>query len=364
MDDWRSPKEKIKRVLRKPVFGGFSLAGRLQQESKSELLTRPCESVEFFGHRPGGSAEMALHRETRLAFKEKRPLYEEVSNVSYSDNGIAWSNNCLIAKYSVRPIRMKDLMRQPPRNVNQISTCAIVECDFSYSYGDWVHCYLGTILATDFPDVPVLVPKYLAEKSYVQRDLNNAKVNWVATDGWTQIEHAIVLRKPVPYMFWAEHNVNAFRNAFSIDPPPPVPGSVSYLGRFDLKGENVHRAFPSDKVANYIHSINGTVIRQLDLNTSTSDVYASRAETVIGDHGSGMLNIMFWRPKTVIELVVDNWWVNNSLFVAAGMGVENFGVIDVDGLSSDEIGAHIVACQNYFNTRAKLEAPSYTPPSL
>ncbi len=354
MDDWRSPKAKIKHLIRSAVFRGFSLAGQFQQVSKDELLTLPCETVEFFGHRVGGATEMGPQRETRLAFQQTRPPYQEVADLTYSESGMAWVNGCLIEKFSVQPIRMSDLARRPASGVRKIDTCAVVECDYTYSYGDWVHCYLGTILASSFPDVPVLVPKYLAEKGYVRRDLGRANVNWVVADGWSTIERAIVLRKPNPNFYWSAQNVAAFRKAFSIDPAPPVSGSVSYLGRFDLKGETVNRTFPSDRVADYIRGINGTVVRQSDLNTSSSLMYAKHTETVIGDHGSGLLNILFWNPKTVIELVVDDWWVNNSLFVAAGIGVENFGVIRVDGLSSDEIGARIEACQDFFDRRAKL----------
>jgi hypothetical protein len=171
-----------------------------------------------------------------------------------------------------------------------------VECDCVYSYGDWTHCYLGTILSADFPDVPVLIPRHLTRKSYVLRDLEQAKINWIATDVWTNIKRAIVLRKPNPLTYWSPHDVTAYRKALAIQPIAPVSGSVSYRGRFGFEGETAERAFPSVAVAEYVGVTGGRVVNQADLNTATAHTYADYAETVIGDHGSGMLNILFFIP--------------------------------------------------------------------
>ncbi|WP_227271800.1 glycosyltransferase family 61 protein [Roseobacter weihaiensis] len=348
MDDWRSPKARIKHLVKSGLFRGFARAGRFRPLSPSDNLTQPCETVPFFGHRVGTSAEMGPQKETRLAFCPPRPAYEEVPDLFYAPGGMAWVGGCLVEKFSVQPIRLSDLRARPPARAQTLPACAVVECDYLYSYGDWVHCYLGTLLSVGFPDVPVLIPQALAQKSYVRRDLDRAGINWIAATGWYHIEKAFVLRKPNPKFYFSPQDVAAFRTAFAVTPTPPTPGSVSYLGRFDLTGETVTRQFPSDAAAAYVRSIGGRVIRQADLNTTTAADYGQEAETVIGDHGSGLLNIMFWAPSTVIELVVDDWWVNNTLFVAAGMGVRNFGVIRVDGLCAAEIGTRIEACQAHF----------------
>ncbi|MFZ3585479.1 glycosyltransferase 61 family protein, partial [Loktanella sp. DJP18] len=348
MDDWRKPKTKAKDAFKSFILKGLSISGRFVEVSKTEKKTAPRETVQFYGHRIGEIGDTAVHQETRLAFNATRPDYEISENLSYSENGMGWSGGRLIEKFSVHPLRLADFRHQPQQDATIIATCAIVECDYVYSYGDWTHCYLGTILSADFPDVPVLIPRYLTEKSYVLRDLGKAKINWIATDGWTNIEHAYVLRKRNPLFYWSRHDVIAYRKAFDIEPTTPVPGSITYLGRFDLGGETIHRSFPSEVVAKYITSIGGRVVNQEDLNTETSHNYAEQAEIVIGDHGSGMLNILFWQPKTVIELVVDDWWVNNMIFTAYGMGVENFGVIRVDGLSADAIGELIKECLESF----------------
>lgn len=352
MEDWRGRRAKIKHLVKSVAFQGFALSGLFHPKTKSECQTRPCETVPFFGHRVGKKEEMGLQAETRLAFHQPPPKYEKISDLHYFENGMAWNKGSLIERFSVQPIRISDLMRRPSNTFSEISSCAVVECDYVYSYGDWVHCYLSTILSTKPVDIPVLIPRHLAEKDYVRRDLKQANINWTAAEEWTKIRNALVLRKQNPVFYSSEQEVTAFRTAFSISPPPPSPGSVSYLGRFDLKGETVKRAFPSDAAAQYVDSIGGQVVRQSDLNTQSAPRYARDAETVIGDHGSGLLNILFWQPKTVIELVVNDWWVNNTLFIAAGMGVKNFGVIRVDGLTSNEIGEKIRMCQEFFGTKS------------
>lgn len=69
---------------------------------------------------------------------------------------------------------------------------------------------------------------------------------------------------------------------------------------------------------------------------------------------------MFWRSKTVIELFVENYWVNNTLFVAAGMGVQNFAVLRVDDLTAKEIGGLITSCLDHLAETPG--APDKRPP--
>lgn len=348
MDDWRKPQAKAKGAIKSLIVKGLSISGRFVEVSKTEKQTATRETVQFYGHRIGETGGTSVHEETRLAFHERRPDYEISENLSYSENGIGWSGGRLVEKFSVHPLRLADFRHQPQQDARTIATCAVVECDCVYSYGDWTHCYLGTVLSANFPDVPVLIPRYLTEKSYVLRDLKKAKVNWIATEGWTNIERAYVLRKPNPLTYWSRREVTAYRKAFAVEPVVPIPGSISYLGRFDLEGETTNRPFPSGAVAEYVSSVGGRVVNQVELNTETAHAYAEQTEVVIGDHGSGMLNVLFWKPKTVIELVVDDWWVNNTIFTAYGMGVKNFGVIRVDGLSADAIGALIEDCLESF----------------
>jgi hypothetical protein len=61
--------------------------------------------------------------------------------------------------------------------------------------------------------------------------------------------------------------------------------------------------------------------------------------------------MLFWQPKTVIELFVDNWWVNNNLFVAKYCGVENYAVLAVDQLSKSQIEEKITDSLSYFQER-------------
>lgn len=348
MEDWRSSQARIKGALRRGVLWGAARSGRLIQQTPEDLAVRPEDSVPFFGHRVRQEGGLAPHRETRLSFAHERPAYERVSGLAYSPTGKGWVGGQLVEKYSVSPIRLEELRARPPAAPERVQAGVVVECDSAYSYGDWTHCYLGTLLSVDFPDLPVFIPHHLAQKSYVRRDLEGAGVNWITAEGWVEIEEACVLRKPNPLTYWTPHDVAAYRDAFGIRPAPPVPGSVSYLGRFGFQGEVHARQFPSELAATAVRAMGGTIVSQGDLNTGTAHRFADEAETVIGDHGSGMLNIMFWRPKTVIELFVDNYWVNNTLFVAAAMGVQNMAVLRVDDLSAAEIETLITRCLEYF----------------
>ena len=96
----------------------------------------------------------------------------------------------------------------------------------------------------------------------------------------------------------------------------------------------------------------GDIVRQQILSPKTAPQFARKAETVVMDHGSGVLNIMYWRPKTVIELVVVNWWASNNLFVAKDAGVENYAVISVDNLNAEDIAKKIDACLAHFRKGA------------
>ncbi len=348
MEDWKTPKSRLKGAIKSAVLKGLSVSGRFEALDAADKKTVPCEPVQFYGHRIGEAGGMGLHTETRIAFHQKRPDYEVVENLAYSETGMGWSGGRLVERFSVTPIRLADFRHRPQPNATTITSCAVVECDCLYTYGDWTHCCLGTILSADFPDVPVLLPRFLAQKCYVRRDLEKAGINWIATDGWTDIKRAYVLRKPNPLTYWSKREVIAYRKAFAVNPVAPLEGSVTYLGRFEVEGELRHRAYPSAEVAAYIASIGGKVVKQADLNTGTAPAYAAQADVVIGDHGSGMLNTLFWQPRTIIELVVDDWWVNNTVFAAHGMGVENFGVIRVDGLSSVAIGDLIAECLDSF----------------
>lgn len=351
MDDWRSPKAKMKQLVKSPLYALAVQTGRYVRQPPSQQETVQKEATTFFGDRPGTDGPMTTHEERRLDFKVARPVYETLTEIAYSPTGMVWRKGSLLEQYSVLPVKIGDLFRRPPvRAAHRLERAVIVQTDFVYSYGDWVHCFLGVLLSAPRMDVPVVIPGSLAAKGYVRRDLKKAGIDYVSSEGFTSIGEAIVLRKQNPYFYWKPEDVAAFQRAFVSEPQDPAPGSLMYLGRFDLSGETISRHFPSQTVANFVASKGGFVLRQAELTTETAADYTTHAETVIGDHGSGMLNIMFWKPRTVIELVTNKWWVNNTLFVAKGMGIENFAVIEVDNLTEAEIGEKIQGCLDFFSS--------------
>ena len=242
------------------------------------------DSVPFFGHRVWQEGAGGC-RETSLSFVHERPVCESVSGLAYSPTGTGWVGGQLIERYSVSSVRLEELRARPPAAPEKVLECVVVECDSAYTYGDWTHCYLGTLLSVDFPDLPIFIPHHLAQKSYVRRDLDRAGLRWITAEGWVEIEQACVLRKPNPLTYWSAHEVAAYRHALSIQPETPEPGSVSYLGRFGFQGEIHARPYPSEVTAKAVRTMGGTIINQGDLNTSTAHRFSEHAETVIGDHG-------------------------------------------------------------------------------
>lgn len=349
MKDWRKPGARVKARAKNALLGCLAAIGRYEGKAEIEKTLVPANTVQFYGHRIGNGSECSVHEETRLVFKHKPPDTEVIKNLIYSETGLAWLNNRLVERFSVQPITVKGLFNSPPRKLNSIETCVVVECDFAYSYGDWTHCYLGTILSADYPDIPVLIPSHLARRDYVVRDLNRAGVRWIPAKGWTEIGEAIILRKQNPFFYWSAREADSYRKAFNVKPDTPDKKSITYFGRFNLVGETIPRPFPSGEIAEAIGKIGGRVVQQSVLTCNTAHLYEHQVETVIGDHGSGMLNILFWQPRNVIELVVGDWWVNNTLFVASSIGVKNFAVLRVDNLSGGEIMDLINKCITRFN---------------
>ncbi len=204
------------------------------------------------------------------------------------------------------------------------------------------------------------MPSDLAAKPYVRAELGALGIDYRVAKPWLRIRTAHVLRKWTYLQFWDRPPVTAFRRLLAPERLAPDHGSITYLGRFDIASEGFSRRYPSEQVAEAVKAIGGTVLEQKVLNVATAASYGRTMETVIGDHGSGLLNIMFWEPKTVIELVTRDWWTANTLFVAREMGIRRYGAIYVDGLSAGEIKAKletVLARLDTENINADVPAP-------
>ncbi len=277
-------------MLARPSFTVPDRLNRFEGHTAADLATRSVEKVPFFGERPGISSGLVWHEDGRQEFTKQRPEHEDAHDLLYSSSGKAWKQGRLIARYSTVPISPEHLFDLPPSTgVQVIEQGTIVEVDFSYSYGDWVHCCLGTILAARQLLAPLIVPKALASRDYVRRDLAVAGIDYVVVESWVHIRKARILRKRNPKFYWKSADVKNFQRTFVPNRVAPDPGSILYLGQFNLAGETISRNFPSDRVAAALAPRCSKVVHQANLTTETASAYSKWADSVIGDHGSGLL---------------------------------------------------------------------------
>lgn len=349
--DWRRPISRARTKLKDALLAMLQASGQYTPKSSSELTTIRGVGVPFFGERPRSNAGLCDQIEHIRLFANPRPEFETVSDLYYGPTGMAWHNGRLIERFSLRRPSVKEALNRPDTDgARFIERATVIECDYPYSYGDWVQAYLITVLMASEIQGPVIIPAHLARKSYVERDLKICGIDYIESDRWSHIGKATILRKRNVGLSWCLPEVDAFRSAFDIDAVEPTMGSLTYFGRFDFPGEIDRRGFPSETVAEVVARLGGRVERQASLSPFTAPNFASCVETVIMDHGSGGINAMFWRPKTLIELFTGNWWSNNNLFSAYHCGVKNHAVLNVDGVGEEEIQRKIKVTLAHFES--------------
>lgn len=338
MRDWRKKSSRIRVAFKETILLAARILGRFEPYRASDIRTKRTSPVPFFGERPSGTRFGALV-EHRVAFETDRPYCEHVSNLLYSPAGIAWVDGKIIEKYCIRRPSVGEILERPPRHIEvHIDAATIVESDFPYSYGDWLHCYLGSILTSgDRVIGPVVIPATLHKKSYVQRDLAIAQIEHLPADTWVSIENAVALRKRNFGFIWDQEYCASFMSKFAPVRPEPTPGSLVYFARRQAQGEAVTRTFPTDLVAGVVEMLGGTVIDQEAFSPEFSKQVASSCDIVIMDHGSGGTNIMYWKPSLVVELYVDRWWNHNTLFVSDALQDGKHAVLDVEALSAGKL---------------------------
>ncbi|MEM6889075.1 MAG: glycosyltransferase 61 family protein [Pseudomonadota bacterium] len=177
-------------------------------------------------------------------------------------------------------------------------------------------------LAGGIAQAPLVLPEFLAKRGYVRHELDRLGVETRVADSDLHIETATVLRKHTPLNFWKPDEVAAYRKLFGLIPATPEPGSVIYLSRAGVTSEQIRaeRSYRSDEIAEVVRHFGGTVVETASMRIEDFAALADKAETVIGDHGAAMFNMMQWRPKRIIEVVTDNWW--SSCFVHLGLACD------------------------------------------
>lgn len=332
----------IRNTARSTIHRALATAGVLRLRTAQEDALIQTVPYEYIGDVNGAMGDIRRRNVERVDLKSPPPRVEIQHDVYYSDLGMAWTSGKLHQHYSIRKPSIREALAFPPsRGVEEIDAAYIVESDVVHTYGDWVHNYLAAVLVAYPLRHPLVMPAWLAAKPYAQAELRALGISYRTANPWVKIKTAHVLRKWTFLQFWDRPPVIAFRRLLAPERITPDPGSITYLGRYDIPTEAIARRYPSEEAAEAVKAMGGTVLEQKVLNVATAAGYGRTMETVIGDHGSGLLNIMFWEPKTVIELVTRDWWTANTLFVAREMGIRRYGAIYVDGLSAGEIKAKL-----------------------
>lgn len=331
--------------------------GRFQSHDLVETQIEATSPVRFFGERPHSTTFGEL-QEHRVAFSKPRPYCEESSGLLYSASGMCWIDGKLIEKYSIRRPSFADLRASPPRYPGKsFDVATIVESDYPYSYGDWLHCYLGSILtAAAQVKGPVLIPKELTRKAYVRRDLDIAQIDYQSVEDWVHIERAVVLRKRNFGFIWDQEYCESFIAKFAPDRPDPKPGSLVYFARGDQQSETNGRIYPTKTIASVVEDMGGQVIDQSKFTPEFAKRIAPACDLVIMDHGSGGTNMLYWKPKLVVELFVNHWWTHNNLFLSDSLNVAHHAVIDVDGISAPDFSEKLRLVFDWASLPFRLDA--------
>jgi len=331
--DWRHPLVQARMKLAAPIQKALAIAGRWQPLTTVETAVRQTDAISVVGDRP---------EQQRLVYINPRDKYIDVDDLYYTASGLAIKNRRIIARYSIRAPSTKEILTTPSgENAKVIPTGTIVEMETPYTYGDWVGDYVLSLVTTNKIIEPLVLPAFLAKKSYVIRDVEALGLSYVIADEILHIKKARVLRKRIPSYYWGPNEVAAFRKAFAITPLPAREGSILYLARFDTTSEAAQRHYPSEKVARIVESLGGTVFDTRDASPEKFNELASEMETVIADQGSALFGVMHSQAKNVIELTEDDWWHSANLFIANGSGVKNYAVIHLHGKNEDMLRQRI-----------------------
>ena len=244
----------------------------------------------------------------------KRPKVEEVENLIVTPSGAGWKDGVLFEKYSASKPGLRSLIA-PPAPQRSIAEAYVIQSEHTDTFGDWMSEYLAPLSRLGDITKPVLLPASMASRTYVKRDAARLGVQFISANGPILIEKARVIRQTKYIRYWAESEVKDLRDFLNIKPVEPAPGSIIYLSRQGESSEVAARSHPHAVIEKAVRAAGGRVLRTAETSLDDYLAAASAAETVVFDHGSAGYNMIYWRPKRVIELVSDAWWMKRISFL-------------------------------------------------
>ena len=276
-------------------------------------------------------------------------------------SGVSWTGAIVdLDSSSPPPESLKRFLPGLNRfNPERIAEATVVQAEYSGTYGDWVTCYLRPIVLADRLVEPLLLPPILKTRDYVAVDLARLGIAHRFCDRPIKVAKCLVLRRRTTSLVWTSDEARDFRDRMRIRPDPPEPGSLIYLSRVGVKSNSdlspsVRRETRSELIERTIREMGGTVVRTEGLLFDDFARYASRAETVVADHGAALYNLLQWNTRNVVEIAAEDWWLCCFLSLSTALGVERHTIIRA-GLYDD--AALVERLQAACLQNAALRAP-------
>lgn len=277
----------------------------------------------------------------RRRYAAAREQVRDVGETIYSPEGFCYRNGRLLRRGSIRDASTSLMFKGAPSPARELESAAILEMETPATYGDWTGGAIATLVGFSEPPATILLPKVLAKKSYVTRDLERLGFDWQSADEPVRIRRTHILRKTIPSYDWTGETVANYRRAFGVTPKPAEPGSLVYLARFGTASESFQRDYPSEAVAEIVKGEGGVVFDTRQASPEAFDELAPHTETLVADQGSAVFGVLQWQSKALVELFVNGWWHSANAFFAEASGVKHHEVIAVDRLSGDQFEQRI-----------------------
>lgn len=329
-------KAHIRKAVRQLALSGCALAGRYEPFRAADLETCSAERVDFEGDLPRLAGP--VRNQYKLVYVRPRdPVIWADEKVLYTARGQAWSGGTLRRRHSIRDPSPRELAAGPGSPTARLPVATLLQCEYPYSYGDWVSEGLLSLAAVEPLDMPLLLPDFLARKAYVQADAKRLGFECRAVESTVQIDRARVLQKTYPLMNVPTDGIRQLRARLGLRPPDPRPGSLLYLSRAGETSEVFQRHMPHDVIEPVMRQLGARIVHCRDWRYDDYHRLAEDAETVVADFGSAAFNLIQWKTRRLIQLYSEAWWDGWGLFVAQATGVSSIAMLCVDGIDATRL---------------------------
>ena len=268
--------------------------------------------------------------------------------ILFTPSGIAWDGARIDAGAStLSPNSLRSIWRgRHRRKPEQIPRGTIVQAEYINTYGDWISCIIKPIALAGELLGPLLLPARLGGRIYVENDLARLGIPFRICEHPVKVADCLVLRRRTTSLVWTPEEVAGVRKHEAIPDVAADPGSLIYLSRVGVRSDiksTVSRDTRSDMVEAIVRDLGGDVVRTEGMSFADFGRLASRADTVVADHGAALFNLLQWRTRSVVELVADDWWITCFLAFSKASGVERHVVLRPTLHDDDALTARIAS---------------------